>query len=154
MRVSILETISGNTATNEIEIWGDNGSQCRPYVTQFPIGTEWMLAISRDHIPENPTYAISVCGAYWLKIENDRAFGRIDSEEDGQISQKELRQRLIIAHRGRVDLQEVLRNHDFETLSDSELRYLRPPPVPTAEDYWLFAAQIIAETAFIFVPSR
>lgn len=97
MRVEILEVIAGSTETNTIEIWGDNGAQCRPYVTQFPIGTEWILGIGSDFAPTNPTYVISVCGAYWLKVDNDQAIGRIDSEEESQMSLVELRKNMKMA---------------------------------------------------------
>ena len=89
MDVTVVEVIRGREERARIRIWGDNGALCRPYVSGFPIGTTWLLAVSPlpDAVtgrpdgfsspPGAPEYAISVCGEFWLEIRGDRALGRI-----------------------------------------------------------------------------
>ena len=72
MTVEVLEVIKGTTA-RQIRIWGDDGAQCRPYVSTFPIGTEWVFAINRQQ--GRPDYAISVCGEFWARVEGDSVRG-------------------------------------------------------------------------------
>src|SRR5688572_19580500 len=65
MDVEVIEMLKGVSNSRRIRIWGDNGAQCRPYVSRFPIGTEWILAVSPNLEPESAPagdYAISVCG--------------------------------------------------------------------------------------------
>jgi hypothetical protein len=45
MDVAVLEQLKGPEVAREIRIWGDSGVLCRPYVSQFPRGTDWLLAI-------------------------------------------------------------------------------------------------------------
>lgn len=83
MDFEVLEVIKGKLNKKTIRVWGDNGALCRPCVTQFPIGTEWILALnglgSKPGIESE--YAISVCGTYWLKVEEGKVIGNIDNKE-------------------------------------------------------------------------
>ncbi len=82
MIVEVLDVFKSQIEEKEIEIWGDNGILCRPYVNQFPIGTEWLLGIQRD---ADGIFSISICGEYWLEVQNGVAKGRIkdpDSNAD------------------------------------------------------------------------
>jgi hypothetical protein len=66
-----------------IRVWGDDGKLCRPYVSRFPPGTEWLFVLenrSFGGFPQQPgarDYWISICGAYWVRVEGDRVQGRI-----------------------------------------------------------------------------
>ncbi|MEH2051386.1 hypothetical protein [Nostoc sp.] len=51
--------------------------QCRPYVTQFPIGTDWVLALSKDLRTEKRELAISGCGEYWLRVDGSNVVGKV-----------------------------------------------------------------------------
>ena len=79
MEVEVLEVLKGNEERKRIRIWGDTGALCRPYVSAFPVGTTWLLAVfplragtideqppsSREGFTSPPggrEYAISVCG--------------------------------------------------------------------------------------------
>jgi hypothetical protein len=45
MMIEILEVYKGAPASHTIIVQGDRGVQCRPYVSRFPIGTEWVFAL-------------------------------------------------------------------------------------------------------------
>ncbi len=78
MDVEVLEVIKGLSRARRLHIWGDNGAQCRPYVSGFVPGTEWILAVSRVNGGlEQGDYAINGCGEYWAKVENGIVAGRL-----------------------------------------------------------------------------
>lgn len=94
MDARIISLYKGQSFDQEIRIWGDRGYQCRPPVSYFETDTQWLLAINKiNTIPEssfdpfNPDqsfgrkgdYQLSACGAYWLKIEDNKASGNITS---------------------------------------------------------------------------
>lgn len=70
MTVEVKEVYKGATKLGKVIVWGDNGIQCRPYVTQFPLGTEWVLALSKDFWTKRGEVAISSCGEYWLQVKD------------------------------------------------------------------------------------
>jgi hypothetical protein len=95
MRLEVKAVYQGTVKTNPLTVWGDNGLSCRPYVTQFPIGTEWVLALRKDDGMETiappqrkDDFAISICGEYWLKVQGDNVEGYItqnDHESPAQV---------------------------------------------------------------------
>ena len=91
MDVVVLERLKGPPTAREIRIWGDNGMLCRPYVSAFPRGSEWILAIRPQaaEMPGRPDYYIPGCGAYWLKVENGRVRGHIRAGAPGTQEQEE-----------------------------------------------------------------
>lgn len=95
MDVVVLERLKGRPAADDIRIWGDNGALCRPYVSGFPRGTEWILAIrplSGPHEREAGRagdYYIPGCGAYWLRVNGDRVTGHIHGGAPGTPVQEE-----------------------------------------------------------------
>lgn len=77
---------------NVVRIWGDNGKLCRPDITEFPVGSKWVLAVNKiTDIPAggfNPNtpnisygregdYYLSQCGAYWLAVHDDFVTGNL-----------------------------------------------------------------------------
>lgn len=87
MKVKVLDVLRGDISDPEITVWGDNGAQCRPYVSTFPVNTEWIFAIYRQPEPSRGhNYIISICGAYWLRVESSNVVGRIHSEEETSLS--------------------------------------------------------------------
>lgn len=77
-----------------IRVWGRYREDCRADVTEFPVGSRWVLVLERiDRVPEggfSPStpnvsfgrpgdYALQRCGAYWLRLEGDRARGNLTS---------------------------------------------------------------------------
>jgi hypothetical protein len=72
MTVEVQEIYKGKPKSRQVVVWGDNGMMCRPYVTQFPIGTEWVFALSPDSRSQKGEIAISVCGEYALQVQDNR----------------------------------------------------------------------------------
>jgi hypothetical protein len=85
MTVEVKEIYRGGTKSNKIIVQGDNGMICRPYINQFPIGTEWVLALSKDSWTKKGELAVSGCGEYWLKVNGSNAIGKIT---DGSLKAK------------------------------------------------------------------
>jgi len=81
MEVRVLDVMKGVVPGNHILVAGDLGDLCRPYVTQFPTGTEWYFVLSplaalTEGLPE---FAISVCGTHWRRV-NDETRARDEAE--------------------------------------------------------------------------
>ena len=96
MEVEVIEVLKGSARARRIRIWGDDGGQCRPYVSGFKVGTEWIFAVNRL----KDDYAISVCGEYWARVEGDVVSGRLTTPlppgegEPERMSLREVRERL------------------------------------------------------------
>ncbi len=90
MDVEVQEVFKGATKAERIRIWGDNGSQCRPYVSGFPVQTEWIFAIGRLAGEEGRRgdYYINGCGEYWAKVESGSVIGRLSSPAQPAVSDK------------------------------------------------------------------
>jgi hypothetical protein len=84
MDVEVIEIFQGKTDQRHIRVWGDNGMLCRPYVTQFPTGTEWVLALNSPGSKPGYSdgYAISICGTFYLQLDGGQVLGNIDNEKD------------------------------------------------------------------------
>jgi len=88
MEVEVIKTYKGKENRKIIKVWGDNGIQCRPYLSTFKVGQYYVIAFySIDYDIEQSgekksDYFISVCGAYWLTIDFNikTATGDIDSK--------------------------------------------------------------------------
>ena len=77
MEVEVQEVYKGKVTAKWLTVWGDNGMQCRPYVTQFPIGSEWVFSLYRDTRSREPQLEIRNCGEYWLPVEGGKVAGRV-----------------------------------------------------------------------------
>ncbi|CAH0991871.1 hypothetical protein SIN8267_01986 [Sinobacterium norvegicum] len=90
----IIALYKGESLDDTIRIWGDRGYECRPPVDYFATDSQWLLAIKKiEAIPSNSfdpfnpersfgrkgDYQLSACGAYWLKVEDNKASGNITS---------------------------------------------------------------------------
>ena len=75
-----------------IRIWTNDGKQCRPDITEFPVNSQWVVALKKitDSIPDgfNPNtpsisygrvndYYLSKCGAYWLRLDEGYVAGNL-----------------------------------------------------------------------------
>jgi hypothetical protein len=78
MDVEIQETLKGDATLKKVRIWGDWGGDCRPYVSMFPVGTEWIFAISPDSSKKGD-YGISVCGEFWAEVNKETVKGFLTS---------------------------------------------------------------------------
>jgi hypothetical protein len=115
MEVEVIETLAGETSKKVVSVSGDPGNQCRPYVSRFPVGTEWILALGpaaksaaavESFIlpgPDKGDYAISSCGSYWLEVKDGKVIGNVDIDDDERrhesqvIPLEELRRRFAAA---------------------------------------------------------
>jgi hypothetical protein len=83
MDVEVAEVLKGGSVPARVRVWGDSGALCRPYVSAFPRGTEWIFAIrplSGSREPDahrGGDFYIPGCGAYWLEVKGDRVRGHI-----------------------------------------------------------------------------
>ena len=99
IQVKVARVIRGSLErpAEPIRVWGDDGKMCRPYASQFPPGTEWMLVLDNRSfggfpaLPGPRDYSISICGAYWAKVDGDRVTGRIrDARKEESMSVEQL----------------------------------------------------------------
>jgi hypothetical protein len=77
MVVEVTEVLKGKSQPKRLTVLGDNGMICRSYVSRFPIGTEWVLAVSPDQWSKKSELAISACGEYALPVADNAVKGRI-----------------------------------------------------------------------------
>lgn len=64
MVLEITNVVRGEIKTPELIVEGDNGFQCRPYVTNFDLGKEYLFALRND----GGVYYLSSCGSYSKEI--------------------------------------------------------------------------------------
>lgn len=64
MVLEVSDVIQGTLEKSELVVEGDNGMQCRPYVTEFQIGKKFIFAINKD----KDGHYISACGVYSKEV--------------------------------------------------------------------------------------
>ncbi len=97
MDVLVLETLSGGLLDSGIVVQMGDGMHCRPNLESFPSGSEWILALNGPGSKPGDGLALSHCGEYWLRIENNNVNGTIDGagKESKQIPVQEFRRRFL-----------------------------------------------------------
>jgi hypothetical protein len=80
MDVLVLETLKGGILDSGMVVQMGDGMYCRPTFEVFPVGTKWILAINGQGAKPGTGLAISHCGEYWLRVENDDVVGSIDGD--------------------------------------------------------------------------
>ncbi len=60
MVLQVTDVLQGSLSSREILVEGDNGMQCRPYVTNFPIGQRFAFALEQV----GGKFSIGICGRY------------------------------------------------------------------------------------------
>jgi len=104
MNLRVSRVFKGGSVSKTLKVWGDNGAQCRPYVTYFPQNTEWVFVLreaSKDRFNMPPSgdtsgeYWLGICGANWLLVDADKIRGRIlDRKLEQVLTSAELRDAL------------------------------------------------------------
>jgi hypothetical protein len=94
MDVKVLRRMKGELGSDTLRIWGERGDLCRADVAQFSPGSQWVFALEAiSSVPAggfNPgtpnisygrpgDYALSKCGAYWLRHSDGAVSGNITS---------------------------------------------------------------------------
>lgn len=101
MEVEIIDVYRGREDRNNIVIWGNAGNMCRPDISIFAKSGYYILAL--DYAGGNPLYdepgndySISICGDYWLSVEDFATQTASGKVADGQhsITLKELKEKL------------------------------------------------------------
>ena len=90
IQVQVERVLKGIEERKTITVWGDDGTRCRPYVTNFPLTTKWIFTLFRSGeklaLPPSavgpPFYELSSCGRYWLQVRRNEASGKINGEEE------------------------------------------------------------------------
>jgi hypothetical protein len=80
MDVLVLETLKGGILDSGMVVQMGDGMYCRPTIDVFPPGTKWILAINGQGAKPGAGLAISNCGEYWLRVEEDYVVGTIDGD--------------------------------------------------------------------------
>lgn len=90
--LGIDRLLRGKTSTTDIRIWLKTGDYCRPEPAEFPIGSEWVMALFRikedvegGFNPHTPNisygrvgdYFLSSCGGYWLSRHDNWVTGNL-----------------------------------------------------------------------------
>lgn len=93
MKVEIREVLQGRYAASEITIIGDFGMSCIPYVSNFPIGTEWVMAVHgpvaiRGLGDEN--FQPRECAVAFRRVKDGKVSGVMQGSAE-PVSMKELR---------------------------------------------------------------
>jgi len=90
--VSVDHILRGREHLDEIRVWMQTGSLCRPKAEEFPPGSSWVMALHRisevppgGFDPDTPNqsfgrefdYFLSSCGGYWLSLRGGRVTGNL-----------------------------------------------------------------------------
>ena len=73
-QIEILQFIKGQVDKKVITVWGDRGADCRPYLVDFNVGSEWIFSL---HEIENQEFGISSCGEHITPVEEGETWGFI-----------------------------------------------------------------------------
>lgn len=77
MKFLIKEKLRGIENRDTIIVWGDNGFECRPYIDHFKPNTEWILSLDKIINNGKVEYEISICGEFYVPVENEKVTGKI-----------------------------------------------------------------------------
>ena len=84
MTIEVMTPLRNAKAGERIKVWGDPGNLCRPYVSSFARGSEWIFALGGDR--RSPPrqqggkpreIAIGGCGAHWLSVRDGKVIGEL-----------------------------------------------------------------------------
>lgn len=81
MVVRVIETLKGGILDSGLIVQMGNGMLCRPTPEGFPPGSEWILALNGSGSEPGRGPALSLCGEYWLRVDNGEVIGRIDGTQ-------------------------------------------------------------------------
>lgn len=81
MIVEIVEIFKGKEERKQVKVWGDNGFLCRPYLSIFQVGSEWILNLNKGEKSlegeAEEDYSLLICGENWLALEEGMLKGVI-----------------------------------------------------------------------------
>jgi hypothetical protein len=101
MTVEVIKKYKGKESRSKIKIWGDNGAECRPYISNFKIGDYYLIAPNQlgDYKlkgEKSTDYDFFSCNTDYLKVDltRNKAFGEYSKKQleiDLTIFEKELK---------------------------------------------------------------
>lgn len=84
MELEVEEVFKGGRGEKRVIVFGGDGMLCRPEVSRFPVGSQWVLAL--DGPGSKPGveggHALSACGTSWLEVADGEVAGNVDDELD------------------------------------------------------------------------
>lgn len=100
MDVLVLESLKGGLLDSGITAQMGDGMHCRPTLDRFPPNTEWILALNGPGSKPGRGLAISYCGEYWLRIENNDVVGIIEGagRQEKRIPFQAFKNKLLYPH--------------------------------------------------------
>lgn len=81
MVVHVSEVLKGGLLDSGMVVQMGDGMHCRPTLENFPLGSEWILALNGSGSKPGEGWALSHCGEYWLRVENGEVIGSIDGTQ-------------------------------------------------------------------------
>jgi hypothetical protein len=90
--LTVEKSLRGDAYFDEIRIWMHTRDYCRPSVDEFPVGSRWVMALTRirqvppdGFDPGTPNqsygrvddYYLSNCGGYWLNYRGEAVTGNL-----------------------------------------------------------------------------
>ncbi len=83
MDLKIERVLRGPADLKSLVVTGDNGAECRHYVTKFPVGTRWVFAVSQYSGAAD--LAISRCSESALFYDGAAVTGAINANAQGHL---------------------------------------------------------------------
>jgi hypothetical protein len=80
MTIEVVKIFKGINKRKRITVIGDDGKSCRPYVSTFKKGNTYYLGLQKV----GNDYEISVCGEYWLSINEGKVKMAKNKSEDAE----------------------------------------------------------------------
>jgi hypothetical protein len=109
---------NGEEFNRDIRIWANNGKQCRPEVSRFDVGSQWLMALNKitedvsdGFNPNTPNisygrlndYYLSKCGAYWLNLHDGFVTGNLINGKRWEWQNEEMNPVLIDLVKAYID---------------------------------------------------
>ena len=101
--LKIERILRGESHSDEIRVWLDDGNLCRAEPGSFPLQSQWVMALDRiEQLPPggfNPNtpnisfgrvgdYSLSRCGGYWLRQSENLVTGNLSEGPRWEMSPK------------------------------------------------------------------
>jgi hypothetical protein len=97
MDVLVLERVSGGLLDSGLRVQMGDGMHCRPEMGLFPAGSKWILALNGPGAKPGNGLALSNCGEYWVRVDNENVVGSLDGIQ-GETKRMPLTEFLLRLH--------------------------------------------------------
>lgn len=78
MTAEIIRKYKGREERKRIEVLGDDGVECRPYLSEFEVGKYYLIAPNKIDNSDSIQYYFFICSTEYLEVnkEENMAFGK------------------------------------------------------------------------------